>query len=88
MSLSVFFPSCLMHTAELECNELDRKQADTAEPPALEESREMGLEQRLHRAHLLCLALETKSLLILWFHCWSPAPLLLLWGPHGLSCVP
>lgn len=28
----------------------------------------MGLEQRLHRAHLLCL-----GLLVLWFHCWSTA---------------
>lgn len=65
ISASVFFPSCLTHTAELECNELDIKQAGTAEPPALEESRETGLEQRLHRAHLLCLGLETKSLLVL-----------------------
>lgn len=34
----------------------------------------MGLEQRLHRAHLLCLGLETKSLLALLFHSWSAAP--------------
>lgn len=34
----------------------------------------MRLEQRSHRAHLLCRGLETKSLLVLWLHCWSPAP--------------
>lgn len=36
----------------------------------------MMLEQRLHRAHLLCLGLGTKSLLVSWIHCWSPAPCL------------
>lgn len=49
----------------------------------------MMLEQR-HRAHLLCLGLGTKSLLVLWFHLVSSSlpPVLFLWGPHGLCCVP
>lgn len=51
----------------------------------------MGLEQRLHRAHLLCLGLETISLLVLWFHCWSTAPCLQCYScgvPMGSAVFP